>query len=155
MVAIEGRIGWRKTAPFHVQFELDKSHGVPSVLGQTRVEGRVIRVFRTDGRLAIGDHVAFSIWVCEPGDEPTGPAYIYFSDLNRAEYMETYLHGTLPEYKLAAYEFSVIKTRSEQPYLTVEELENLLPGHEEAQLNILATPKTRRFWQFWKSRVRY
>jgi hypothetical protein len=144
MIALQGRIGWRKTAPFHVQLELVNSQCVPSALGETRVEGRAIRVFRTDGRLAVGDRIAFSIWVCESGGEPTGPAYIYVDDLSRANLMEAYLHGTPPEYELAAYEFRIIDTASEQPYLT------LLAEHNTPLAEEVRTPAKRRRWQFWK-----
>ena len=47
VIQFEGRISWRQTAPFHIQLELDKTEGVPRVLGKTRIQGRVIRVFRT------------------------------------------------------------------------------------------------------------
>ena len=139
-ISLEGRNWWRKTAPFHVQLELQKSRHERSALSDGRVEGRAIRVFRTDGRLAAGDYVAFRIWFCEPGDEPTGPAYIYFDDFLRATHMEVYLHGTPPHYELAAYEFRVIDAPSEQPQMNVEEL------HEDA----LGINKKRRWWQFLK-----
>ena len=84
MIPFEGRLGWRQTAPFHIQLELDKTEGAPRVLGETRVQGRAIRVFHTDGRLAVGDRIVFSLWVCREGDEPTGPAYIYYDAFMRA-----------------------------------------------------------------------
>ena len=65
--------------PFHVQLELNKREEMPRTPGKRRLQGRV---FRTDGRLAVGDEIAFSLWVCRKGDEPTGQAYIYDADLN-------------------------------------------------------------------------
>jgi hypothetical protein len=150
-IALEGRLRWRQTAPFHVQLELEKTHDVPRVPSVTRVQGRAIRVFRTDGRLAAGDHIAFGLWVCREGDEPTGPAYIYYDEFMRAIHMEAYLHGNPPECELAAYEFSVIDAPSEQPTLTVGELEELLARFGKPGAPTPRTPKARRWWQFWKT----
>jgi hypothetical protein len=56
--------------------------------GEAQIVGTVVRVFRTDGQLTEGGRVTFAIWVCQPGDEPTGPAYIYGDDLAKAFFME-------------------------------------------------------------------
>jgi hypothetical protein len=64
--------------------------------------------------------------------------------------MEAYLHGTPPECELAAYEFSVIDAPSEQPYLTVEELENLSALCEQPEAGTARTPKAKNWWQFWR-----
>ena len=149
-IALEQRIWWRKIAPFHVQLELEKSHCVTSISGETRVQGRAIRVFRTDGLVAAGDRIAFRIYVCEPGDEPIGPACIYFDEFMRATHMEVYLDGTPPECELAAYEFSVIDAPSDQPNLTIEELENLNVRYKETPPDTARMPGVRRSWQFWK-----
>jgi hypothetical protein len=74
----------------------------------------------------VGDRVAFPLWVCDAGDEPTGPAYIHRDHFMAARYMEVYLYGDPPECKLAAYEFGVIRAPSEEPTLTARELEELL-----------------------------
>jgi hypothetical protein len=75
---------WRQTAPFHVQLELEKPESHDSLGGDVQVRGRAVRLFRTDGRLTLGDRVGFEVFACNPGDEPTGPAYIYFDDLIKA-----------------------------------------------------------------------
>jgi len=93
----EGRVRARKDAPYHVQLELENNQEVQGLPVQTQVEGRVIRVFRSDGRLVSGDHVTFDIWLCQKGDEPTGPAYIYYEQFLRASHMEVYLLGDPPE----------------------------------------------------------
>ena len=160
MVPAEGRLSARRTAPFHIQFELEKSEGPIREQKGGRVQGRAIRVFRTDGRLAVGGEVAFRLWVCEPGKEPTGEAYIYCDDLRRATYIEAYLYGIPPKLEIAAYEFGVIDEPSEHPSLTVEELENWLATlknpdprsirREEpnAPRPMVSKPKK---WQFWKA----
>ena len=96
MIALEGRLQWRKTAPFHIQIELQKRSMPFRVPSPVDIPGRVVRVFRTDGRLAEGDQVAFVLWVCRPGDEPTGPAYVYHDDFIQATHMEVYLYGSPP-----------------------------------------------------------
>jgi hypothetical protein len=118
-------------APFHVQIELDKAGEPRAALDRwgrarlTEVRGRVVRVFRTDGRLDTGDNVEFPLWVCEKGDEPTGPAFIYEGAYAGAVYLEAYLTGTPPKCDLCAYEFRVVDAPSDQPVLTPEELEEL------------------------------
>lgn len=121
---------------------------MPKVPSITRVQGRAVRVFRTNGRLAVGDHIAFALWVCRPGDEPTGPAYIYFDELMRATLIEAYLHGTPPECELAAYEFPVIDAPSELPYLTVGELENLPVRCKEPEAGTGRASRAKSWWQF-------
>jgi hypothetical protein len=148
-IAPEGRLWWRQVAPFHVQLELKKDSGESQVpRGQVRVDGCVVRVFRSDGRLALGDRVGFKLWVCQSGDEPTGPAYVYHEDFIRATHMEAYLHGTPPDCELAAYEFAILSAPSDEPTMNVRQLERLLAGFERPSLR---TPKPKGWWHFWKS----
>ena len=137
-IPLQGRLEWRRTAPFHVQLELEKPEDLQRVAGQIQVQGRAVRVFRTDGRLAVGDRVAFPLWVCDAGDVPTGPAYIYYDTFMAASYMEAYLGGNPPELWLAAYEFSVIRAPSDEPTLTPRELEEWLGQFDK------------KWWQFWQ-----
>lgn len=88
--------------------------------------------------------------MCKPGDEPTGPAYIYFDDFMRASYIEAYLQGTPPDCELVVYEYRVIDDPSEQPYLTIEELENLIARWKEPEARTERTPSAKRRWHFWK-----
>lgn len=127
-IPLEGRLRWRREAPFHLQMELDQTREHPLATCETEVRGVAIRVFRSDGRLALGDNVAFPLWVCRRGDEPTGPACILIEAFARAHYMEVYLVGDPPEFSLAAYEFCVLDTPSDQPVLTPEQLIELLEG---------------------------
>ena len=124
-IPLDGRLHWRRTAPFHVQLELNKAGDRGGGLRQTQVHGLVVRIFRTDGRLTSGDYVEFPLWVCHRGDEPTGPAFIYEDAWARAVYLEAYLTGTPPQCELAAYEFCVLDAPSDRPILTPEELETI------------------------------
>src|SRR4051812_24056601 len=96
VMGLEGRIKWRMTAPYHVQLHLDEKAEPLKIPSEFRVRGSVVHIFRSDGRLGPGDCVAFSIWVCRPGDEPTGLAFIYYEPLMRATHIEAYLHGNPP-----------------------------------------------------------
>ena len=140
---------WRRTAPFHVQLELHKARDRQRASGEIQIHGLAVRVFRTDGRLTVGDHVEFPLWVCQKGDEPTGPAYIYKGAFASAGYMEAYLAGNPPNYQLAAYEFCVLNAPSDQPVLTPEELEEVETRSGSGQETTGAS-RGRRSWQFWK-----
>ena len=148
-IPLEGRLKWRQTAPFHIQLELEKSEDFHP-WGDIQVHGRAVRVFRTDGRVAVGDSLGFALWVCRPGDEPTGPAYIYYDDLKTARYMEAYLYGDPPECELAAYEFNVIDTPSDEPTLTPRELEESLEQFGTSRPVPVRTQEETRWWRFWR-----
>ena len=150
-ISFEGRLMWRRSAPFHVQLELNKASYRELPSGPTEVHGVVVRVFRTDGRLTAGDHVEFELWVCRSGNVPTGPAFIYEEEFARAVYMEVYLAGTPPKCDLAGYEFCVLDAPSDRPMLTPEELEELektLAWGCAQKMDDSAVE--RRRWQFWK-----
>jgi hypothetical protein len=125
-IPLAGRIKWRMTAPYHVQFELESRSEPLRIPSEVVLKGRVSRVFRSDGRLGPGDRVTFKLWVCEPGDEPTGPAFIYREPFMQAAHVEAYLYGDPPDCKLAAYEFAVISALSDEPSMTVLQLQELL-----------------------------
>jgi hypothetical protein len=155
MIALEGRLQWRKTAPFHVQIELQKSSMQFRVPSPVEIRGRVVRVFRTDGRLAPGDDVTFALWVCRPREEPTGPAYVYEDDFVQATHMEVYLHGSPPKCELAAYEFTLLNGVSDEPTMSVAQLEEELRYRREVfERESLGTSNPKRWWQFWKHHPR-
>ena len=149
-ISIHGRLAARREAPFHIQMAVEARSVVRC---EAQIAGRVVRVFRTDGRLEEGDGITWAIWVCRPGDEPTGPAYIYGDDLARASFIEAYLIGTPPACELAAYEYTLIDSPTERAVLSPAELEELLKDpypHQEAVT--LASPNRVKWWQFWKAR---
>jgi hypothetical protein len=149
-IPFEGQLQMRRTAPFHVQLELETPHEIQPMAGERDVRGRAIRVFRTDGRLTVGDRLTFTIWVCNRGDEPTGPAYMYFDTFATAKYMEVYLCGNPPSYTLAAYEFSVIRAPSDEPTLTTQDLERQVHQLSKVEAVRPRVPKAAGWWQFWK-----
>ena len=147
-ILFEGRLAARREAPFHVQMSVE-----PRVVatGEAQIAGKVVRVFRTDGRLRDGDDIVWPIWVCRRGDEPTGPAFIHVDDLARASFIEVYLRGTPPACELAAYEFTLIDAPTEQPLLSPSELEELLKDLAQHHQGVTRPARNRvRWWQFWK-----
>ena len=148
-IPIQARLTARREAPFHIQMAVEKR---AVVRGEAQITGKVVRVFRTNGRLEEGDNIAWPIWVCQPGDEPTGAAYIYGDDLARASFIEAYLWGTPPACELAAYEFTLIDTPTEQPVLSPAELEKLLTNPYPRQEAVTSTVRDRvKWWQFWRA----
>ena len=128
------------------------------------IQGRVVRVFRSDGRLDVGDPAGFSIWVCDgPESAPTGFAFIVREALTRATHIEAYLHDAPPNCELAGYEFCVVDGPLEEPALTVDGLRNGLGVSEkdeplpesmrfdESDAPRPATTPRKRWWRFWKN----
>ena len=146
MIGLEGSIRARQNAPFHVEIELEERWHEPSDFESISVHGRVVRVFRGDGRLTPDDEVKFTLWVCQPGNEPTSPAYAYQDDFRRATHMEVYLSGSPPNCEIAAYEFVLLGAPSEKPRMSVEELLALSEGADQRM-----DPERRR-WPLWKKR---
>jgi hypothetical protein len=105
------------------------------------VEGPVIRVFRSDGNLKPGDWVSFKVNVCREGDEILliGPTYTFYDNFVAASYVEAYLNGAPPQCEVPLDEWAPLETPSEEPRLTVEELEHL----------VKATKRKRKWWPFW------
>jgi len=124
-ISLESRIFGRRTSPFHVQLQLDKSAVIPPSPRRHFIRGQVVRVFRSNGDLGLGDNVAFEIWMCNPGGEPTGPAFIYRDALLRALYLEVHLDGEPPHCGLVGYELAVVDAPTEEPKLTAEQLEQV------------------------------
>jgi len=157
MIPLEGCLHWRHTAPFHLQLELDQQH-IPRVPGFSNVRRRVVRVFRTDGRLSVGDQITFGeIWVYGSGDDlATGPMCMLVDEFNDARYMEVYLSGNPPVLHLAAYELRVIAAPTDRPTLTPEQLEQLIEERSRGQQQVDPAQSGQpagRWWQFWRSRL--
>jgi hypothetical protein len=148
-ISIQGRVAARREAPFHIQMAVEARYVVRD---EAQIAGKVVRVFRTDGRLKEGDDITWTIAVCRPGDEPTGPAYIYVADLARASFIEVYLQGTPPSCHLAAYEFTLIDGPTERAVLRQAELEELLKDpYPRQEAGTLVDPNRRKWWQFWRT----
>ena len=143
-IALEGRIEWRMTATYHVQIHLDQKTHL-TVPGIVSLQGKVVRVFRSDGQLKYGDRVGFNIWVCQPGDEPTGPAFVYYENFMQASHVEVYLHGKPPNCELAAYELALISAPTDQASMTVAQLQEL--AHAPVRTESHYVQQTKSWWQ--------
>jgi hypothetical protein len=144
-IPFDGRIKWRRTAPFHVQLELfDLPAAAPVPSDYVAIQGRVVRVFRGQPVIRPGDALSFPLWVCPSGETPTGPAYVHHDALLAATHVEAYLHGTPPRLALAGYEFELLAAPSAEPTLTVEQLEALRPVRR-----MESAPRSKAWWRFW------
>ena len=144
---LDRRIDFRRTAPFHLQVQLETdSESLRHIL----VHGHVVRVFRSDGRIVLGDRIAFRLWVCERGKEPTGEAYVYRDEFGRSTHMELYLHGSPPKWEIVGYEFMLLDSPSESPHMTLRDLEESGARLGEAEKNSPQAPKAPKWWQFWR-----
>jgi hypothetical protein len=145
-IPFEGRVHARRTAPFHVQLEL--TH-VPADCpnDEVDIEGCVVRVFRGDALLQLGDVVSFRIWVVRNGGEPTGPAFVYYDALVMASHVEAYLRGTPPRCELAAYEFTLLHAPTSTSEMTEHDLEQTYSG---VVPHAPATGRNARWWEIWK-----
>jgi hypothetical protein len=149
----EAHIDARKSAPFHVQIELEKTLEMlrhPARQTWLLVQGRVVRVFRSSGELKVGDRIVLNIHVREPGMLQFGPANIDHDDFVNARYFETYLEGRPPRYRLAAYEIAVLDAPTDQPTLTVAQAEEQLENLRKYLATISPEEKNRRREQWLK-----
>jgi hypothetical protein len=141
------RLRARRDARFHVQVGLEQVPINVLTPAEVPVEGRVIRIFRGDGRLALGDRVTFTVPVCREGDEaPPGSAYLRYDDLVRATHMEAYLNGQPRHCEVPLDECTILTGPREEPSMTVAELEQLLAGRKGTP----AVYQAKQWWQFWK-----
>jgi hypothetical protein len=129
-IPLEGSIIARRDAPLHVQIRLtNRPEKVPEPNGgEVPINGEVVKVFRGQALASPGSLITFQLWVCGPGAEPTGRAFVYFDALAQAIYLEAFLYGRPPQCRLAAYEFELLDEPTPAPTLTVEELERLRWG---------------------------
>jgi hypothetical protein len=143
-MGLKGRINARTNAPYHLQFQVDPLSEPSRSPSEVVIRGNVVRTFRSAGRLGSGDKIAFKIWVCEPGDEPTGPAFVYYDQLMQATYIEAYLYGVPPNCELAAHEFALINAPTEQPGMTVAQLRELV--HSRVRSKKQSAQQKRSWW---------
>jgi hypothetical protein len=117
------RLKARREAPYHVQVEITAAPP-PAGDGLARVEGRVSRVFRSDGRPAVGDPVTLRLAVVrEQEDPPPGRAAIVYERLIRATHLEAFLLGDPPRCEVCLDELELLSEALPGPILSAERLE--------------------------------
>src|SRR5260370_23217472 len=117
-----GHLAARLGARFHVQLEV-----TPSTVLQTPalvpLNGRVVRVFRSDGTLSVGDQVCFSVHVARQGDDIwTGPSFMSYEAFVCANHVEAFLNGDPPECEAAADECIALDRATRRPRLKASRL---------------------------------
>lgn len=141
------RVRARREALFHAQIEVASFPVDISTPCEVRVEGRVVSVFRGDGRLRVGDRVTFAVRVFREDDEITpGPAYLPYEELVRATHIEAYLNGNPPLCEIPLDEYEVFAGLRAGPNMTVAQFEGSPLGRAGSAL----MPE-RKWWQVWRS----
>jgi hypothetical protein len=90
----------RLRARFHVQVRLEARPGADIRTPATvAVSGRVVRVFRGEPALRVGDEVRFSVHLYRKGDElwPGAARFTLCDDFMRMTHVEAYLNGDPPD----------------------------------------------------------
>jgi hypothetical protein len=113
-----GILDRRLRARFHVQVELT---GVPTDFqtpAQISVEARVVRIFRGDSILKIGDELTFDISVCRRGDKiPCGPSFMLYEKFVSGRYMEIFLNGFPPAVEAFDGSYMILHAPTRTPRL--------------------------------------
>lgn len=147
VMGLQGHIRIRTTAPYHVQLQLNETAGPLRVLNklgwgeEIAVNGNVIRVFRSDGRLSLGDSVVFGLVLCQPGDESDGVLSVYYDAFRQLSLIEAYLFGTPPNCRLA--EAITISAPTDEPIMSVTQLERFIPPEESGK----SLQRKERWWE--------
>ena len=90
------------------------------------VAGQVVRVFRSDGSLSLGQDVTFAVNVCQRGDRIVpGPSFLFYDNFIRASHMEVFLEGSPPKCKVAMDECIVLEAPTTRPQIPASRLKYL------------------------------
>ena len=97
-IAYHYRLEARREARFHVQVQVTHLEAMSYTPAEVPLKARVVRVFRSDGTLRVGDEVMFSMRAVRQDDYiPPGPPFMIYEKLMRVNYMEVYLNGDPPQ----------------------------------------------------------
>ena len=97
-IAYHYRLEARREARFHVQVQVTRIEPVSHTPAEVPIKARVVRVFRSDSTLRVGDEVMFSMRAYRQDDYvPPGPPFMIYEKLMRGNYMEVYLNGDPPQ----------------------------------------------------------
>jgi hypothetical protein len=121
-----GLLGARLRSRFHVQVELTRVPGDVRTPATISVDGCIVRIFRGDSSLSIGDRLTFRVSICRSGDRiPPGNTYQLYDEFLRAQYVEAFLNGTPPHYGLAV-ECMILSAPTQKPQLQASHLAYML-----------------------------
>ena len=107
----------RRDAEFHVQVKIRHVQSNVATPGQARVDAEVIRIFRGQHALKLGDAVRFVVSVLTGNenfkDVPFGGTiWTNYNDLQAAKYLEVFLDGLPPECAVALWQLVIIDSPS-------------------------------------------
>ncbi len=104
----------RRSAPNHVQIEIDDVSGPSGGMGACAVKGKVVRVFRGD--LASGTRLRFDVSCYDYGKIPSGPTlWTDYDALGDAKYLEAFMSGDAAP-KIALDQVEIILEPRDVPY---------------------------------------
>ena len=112
----------RDAATYHVQVELlDVPGGFAQPYGNLGVQGRVVRIFKGDSRLKIGDRVEFSVAiVVDPECLLDGGLTLPYDELLRARYLEVCLNGVPPRCNTVIDLHDIVPEPTDSPQIAVD-----------------------------------
>lgn len=111
----------RRDAEFHVQVEIRHVQRNVATPGQARVDANVIRIFRGQHALKLGDAVRFVVSVLT-GNESLdnvpigGTIWTNYNNLPATRFLEVFLDGLPPECAVALWQLSIIDSLSDLPH---------------------------------------
>ena len=104
----------RRSAPNHVQIEIDDVSSPSGGMGPCHVKGKVVRVFKGD--LAPGAGLTFDVSCYDYGTIPAGPTlWTDYDALNDAKYLEAFMSGDARP-KIALDQVEIILEPRDTPY---------------------------------------
>lgn len=114
----------RRDAAHHVQVEITKATVPDRTPGECRLEGTVVKVFRSRGDvLAAGTPVAFTLSCLRPGDEPMlgGTLWGSADSLRAARFVEAYFDGAdAGALHVARWQYMLIDAPTDTPRCTAD-----------------------------------
>lgn len=112
----------RDAATYQVQVELlDVPRGFAQRYGNLAIKGRVVRIFKGDSRLKIGDRVEFSVAVIvDPECLVDGGLALPYDELLRARYLEVCLNGVPPRCDTVIDLYDIVPEPTDSPRIAVD-----------------------------------
>ena len=158
---------------YHLQVELDKNCRANDAdfrsnhEGRLGVRGKVMRIFRGDRELSLGDVVTFNVSIRKEEIPLYGSRTIWAKQFDEAEFMEVFLDGEPPDLQVAQDCFYLIAEITPEPTVSIDidlarkaalERGTLLQRSELAierrRRGATYSPnpitKPRGWWKFWR-----
>jgi hypothetical protein len=108
----------RLHARFHVQVELIRSGAAPQTPAAIPTKARVVRVFRGNGAINVGDEIMFSVHVAgRNGEVWEDFCFLPYETYIQATYMEVFLNGEPPRCEVAQDECIPLVSSTRTPRL--------------------------------------